>query len=309
MRELKFNLSVDTDALLAANPTEWFSKSYLTPSVVDDFRVIPGIKYKTKVATNVFDNVLKAANCSWSATDSVLDAVEMEVKSVDAMVSICQYDLEKSFVSLQMAKNSGNFEVASFMSHYYDELSKEVNAEIQDIRWNGSTSLTGTTYLKEADGYIKKLNASTGVTGVTKVTGAIITSANIVSVLTQTVSALPERVKGKKADIRIYMSASNALKYAIATLGLNNNFNYTGELPLAFAGYKISVQEGMPDSYIVAGNKNNFIYLCDGEGDATAIKTVNLLDTVVEPTLRTRVSLKIGFYLLNENEIAMYKAN
>ena len=104
------------------------------------------------------------------------------------------------------------------------------------------------------------------------------------------------------------MSATNALYYQIATLGLNNNFNYTGELPLSFAGYKISVQEGMDDSVILCGNKNSFLYLFDGEGDAKDIKTVNMNDTTVEPIIRSAVGLKIGFDLVNEDEIVYFKA-
>jgi hypothetical protein len=196
-----------------------------------------------------------------------------------------------------VASGDANFAVASFMDFYWGELSKEIEAEIQDIRWNGNTSLTGDTYLKYCDGYLKKLDASSDVV---KVTGATITAANIVSALTSTVTALPESVKGKKTDVKIYMSAKNALLYQIATLGLNSGSNYTGELPAQFAGFAIAVQEGMSDAYIVATNKNNLVYAFDGEGDSKALKAVNLADTVAEPVIRTRAGIKIGFHLLNQ---------
>jgi hypothetical protein len=305
MRNLKFALDVETNALLCPNPQEFYSKSYITENVVDNFRTVPGVKESTKLAKNTFDNVIKAESCTWSAVDSILDAVDITVCKVNVMTQICQYDLESSFVSLQMAKGDANYEVASFMTQYWADLSAEVEAEIQDIRWNGNTSLTGATYLKECDGYLKKIDASTAVT---KTTGATITAANIVSAITIAVTGLPEAVKGKKQDARIYMSAKNALLYSIATLGLNNNFNYTGELPLAFAGFKIAVQESMSDSFVIASNKNNMVYAFDGEGDSKAVKAVNLIDTVAEPVIRTRLGLKMGFHLLNENEISIYKA-
>lgn len=305
MRELKFNLDVEANALLCPNPTEWFSKSYLTEDVVDNFRVIPGVKDSTKIATTVFDNILKSATCSWAASDTVLDAKTFTVSPVRAMVQICQYDLEKSFVSLAMSKGNSNFEVPAFMAHFYEQFSLEIQEEIQLIRWTGNKSGTTGTYLDEVDGYIVKLEASTSVIGIT---GSAVDSTNIISTLTTVVNTLPERVKPKKKDVRIYMSATNALYYQIATLGLNNNFNYTGELPLAFAGYKISIQEGMDDSVIVCGNKNSFLYLLDGEGDAKDIKTVNMNDTTVEPIIRSAVGLKIGFDLVNEDEIVYFKA-
>lgn len=305
MRKLKFDLDVNSNALLCPNPMEFYSKAYLTENVANNFRTIPGIKESTKLARNTFSNVLNAAGCAWAATDSVLDAVDIDVCKLDAMVQICQYDLESSFVSLKMAKGDTNWVEAEFMKHYYDELSKEIEAEIQDLRWNGNTAipLSANTYLSNCDGYIVKLTGSTA----TSVSGAAISTANIISAITSATTALPEAVKGKKADMRIYMSAGNALKYQIATNGYNHNLNYTGELPLNFAGYEISVQEGMNDKYIVVGNKNNFVYAFDGEGDSKVIKSVNMTETTAEPIIRTRVGLKVGFHILNAGEIAYYK--
>lgn len=306
MRNLKFDLTVETNALLCPNPQDFYSKSYITPSVVTDFRVVPGVKESTKLASNVFDSVLKTAGCAWSATDSTLDAVDITVCKLDAMVQICQYDLENSFVALQMAKGDANFVVNSFMEFYWAELSKEIEAEIQDIRWNGNTAAPSSepAYIAACDGYLKKIDASTETV---EQTGSAITASNIVTILTGVVTALTEATKGKKGDVRIYMSAKNALLYQIATLGLNSGSNYTGELPSQFAGYQISVQEGMNDGYIVATNKNNLVYAFDGEGDSKALKAVNLSDTTAEPIIRTRAGLKVGFSILNPSEIVFYK--
>ena len=52
--------------------------------------------------------------------------------------------------------------------------------------------------------------------------------------------------------------------------------------------------------------KDNLIYAFDGEGDASALKAVNLEDTVAEPLLRTRTNLKVGFHYVNPTEIAYY---
>ena len=47
-RKLKFNLNVDSSALLNANPIEFYSKAYVSEDVVNNFRTLPGIKNKTK---------------------------------------------------------------------------------------------------------------------------------------------------------------------------------------------------------------------------------------------------------------------
>jgi hypothetical protein len=101
------------------------------------------------------------------------------------------------------------------------------------------------------------------------------------------------------------MNADSAMLYSISTLSLNTNFNYTGELSLTFAGYQISIQEGMPANTIVVALKDDLLYLYDGEADASTLKAVNLADTTNEPIIRTKASLKIGFGLLNEEQIVL----
>lgn len=303
MRKLKFDLDVNSNALLCPNPSQWFATSYIQENVAGNFRAIPGVKESTKVAKNTFSNLIKAAGCSWSATDTILDAEVVFISPVDVMVQICQYDIESSFVSMKMAQGDSNWQEAEFLSYFWNELSTAVAGEVQNIRWNGDSSLTGDTSLKVCDGYIVNLEAATGATSSTAST---FTSATIIANLTALIGQLPEAVKGNKANVRIYMSETNAFYYQLATLGLNNNFNYTGDLQLKFAGYTIAVQPGMSDSYLVAGSLDSFGYAFDGEGDAKNLKIVNLADTTAEPVLRARIGMKFGFPILNDGAEVSY---
>jgi len=61
-RKLRFDLDVDSSALLAANPEAFYSKAYLAEeSIADNYRLLPGVKSKTKLATVLFGNVLQAS--------------------------------------------------------------------------------------------------------------------------------------------------------------------------------------------------------------------------------------------------------
>lgn len=303
MRKLKFSLDVEANALLCPNPSEWFAKSYIQENVATNFKTIPGVKESTKVAKNTFSNLLKAAGCSWSAVDTVLDAEDVSVCPVDVMVQLCQYDLESSFISAKMAKGDTNWTEQEFLAHFWNELGEAVVAEVQGVRWNGDSALSGDNYLKVCDGYLKTLK---GKSGAANLGVASITSANIVARLTSVIENLPEAVKGKKMNVRIYMSETNAFYYQLATLGLNTNFNYTGDLQLKFAGYTIAVQPGMSDDYIIAGSVGSFGYAFDGEGDAKNLKIVNLSDTTAEPVLRARIGMKLGFPILNDGAEVSY---
>ena len=131
-RKLKFDLNVEANALLCPNPSEFYSKAYITEDTVNNYRPIPGVKSATKVANVLFDNVLQAASCSFSANPQDLDAIDVDVCSLSAMAELCRFDLESSFISLQMVKGSnGSFEVPSFMAYYWDEMAKEIADEIE----------------------------------------------------------------------------------------------------------------------------------------------------------------------------------
>jgi hypothetical protein len=180
-RELKFNLEVEQNALLNANPQEFYAKAYLDSDVVDNFRTLAGIKYKTKIATVLFGSLLKESGCSFDTTGTDrLNAIEIDVAAVSAMAQICQFELEQSFLSAQMAQGSnGDFTVASFMSHYWAEMASEIKEEIELIRWQGDTAGTFSdeeAFLALCDGYEKKLLAAvTGVTATANGTGTAAT--------------------------------------------------------------------------------------------------------------------------------------
>lgn len=306
MRKLKFDLSVETNALLCPNPQEFYSKAYITEDIVDNYRVIPGVKSDTKIANVLFDNLLQGSTCSFSAGSQPLNAVDIDVCAVSAMAEICRFDLEQSFLSTQMVKGSnGSFEVAAFMSYYWDEMAKEINDEIAQLRWKGDTGLTSSSFLKLCDGYEKKFKADGSIVDVTGASGGITTS-NVIGEMVKVLQALPADLQHKKADLRFYVASNVATAYQLAVASGNTITNVSLPLGLTFLGIKIVVCEGMTSNQMVLTHKDNLIYAFDGEGDAQALKAINLEDTVAEPLLRTRANIKIGFHYVNPTEIVFY---
>jgi hypothetical protein len=305
MRELKFDLNVNANALLCPNPQEFYSKAYITEDIVNNFRTLPGIKSSTKIANVLFGDVLKASNCNFSADTQVLDAIDIDVCALSAMAELCRFDLEQSFISLQMAQGSNSsFEVPSFMSYYWGEMAKEVEAEIAQLRWKGNVAGSTGTFLDLCDGYEVKLAGDGAIIDIAAT--ASITSANVIGELTKVYNALPATIQSKTNDLRFYVSSNIAAAFKVAA-ALGNTLAYiTKELDLTFLGIKLVIQEGMSSNKIVATLKDNMIYAFDGQGDGTALKAVNLEDTVAEPLLRTRANLKVGFHYVNPAEIVYY---
>jgi len=302
-RKLKFDLDIETNALLCANPNEFYSRAYITEDIVDNYRTLPGIKSATKLANVTFGNILQSSTCAFSAPTDALDAIDIDVCALSAMAQICQFDLEQSFLSLQMAAGSnGSFEVASFMSYYWETMSMQIGEDVELLRWQGDTDSLD-PLLALCDGYLKRLLADAAVVDVANVA---ITSSNVIAQLTAILNAAPATIKRKKADLRFYVSSNIATAYELAAASGNTQTFVTLPLALTFLGIKMVVAEGLPNDTAVLTLKNNLIYAFDSESDAKALRAVNLNDTVAEPYLRTRANLKVGFWYTNPTEIVLY---
>ena len=302
-RKLKFDLDIETNALLCPNPNEFYSRAYITEDVVDNYRTLPGIKSATKLANVTFDDLLKASTCNFSAPTDSLDAVDIDVCALSAMAQICQFDIEQSFLSLQMAQGSnGDFTVASFMNYYWNEMSLKIQEEVELIRWQGDTTSVDPV-LSLCDGYLKGLLADATVVDVNNTT---VNVSNVLAEMTKAVVALPASVQRRKSELRFFVSSNVATAYEIAAASGNTQTYVTTPLALTFLGIKLVVAEGLPNDTMVLTRKDNLIYAFDAEGDAKALKAVNLSDTVAEPYLRTRANLKVGFKHVNGNEIVLY---
>ena len=303
MKELKFDLNVETNALLCPNPQEFYAKAYITPMVAENFRALPGIKTATKLANVVFDALLKPSGCDFVATGSDLDAIDINVCPLSAMAEVCQFQIEQSFLSMQMAGGSnGNWNVVAFMSYYWEQMSAEIGEEIELIRWQGDT-LSVDPILALCDGHLKKLLADATVVDIVNTPSTV---ANVIAELTKIVQALPAVIKGKKSDLRLYVSSNIAQNYEIAAATGNTQAYVTEALALKFIGITMIACEGLPSDTAVLTLKNNLIYAFDAEGDSKALKAVNLEDSVAEPKLRTRANLKVGFFHTNGAEIVLY---
>lgn len=314
MRELKFDLNIDSTALLNANPVEFYSKAYINEDIVNNFRTLPGIKSKTKIATTSFTNILKESSCDFVAGVQTLSAVEIDVCPVSALAEICRFDIEASYLSLSMAKGSGaSFEVQPFMNFYWDQMAKEIAAEVEVIRWQGSAGSTASGYTGSnsykalCDGYEKLLLADATVLDVTAT--ASITPTNVLGELAKVYNSLatnaPQLIN-RTSDLRFFVSPNIAAAYRQAVAAGNTLSYVTKNLDFSFLDIKLVVAEGMSANKAVLTLKDNLIYAFDGEGDGKALKAVNLEDSVAEPKLRTRANLKVGFYIVNGAEIVYY---
>jgi hypothetical protein len=302
-RKLKFDLNVESNALLCPNSTEFYSKCYISEDVVNNFRVIPGVKDSTKISNVVFNDVLKASSCDFVSGTGTLDSKTIDVCALSIQQEVCQFDIESSFLSLSMARGSnGEVAPAAFMNFYWDELAKKAQEEISVLRWKGNASGTGGTYLDLCDGLEKKLAAGSAV----GVTATGITAGNVITEMTKVYTALPAACKFKTKDLRFYVAADIAASYMLAAASGNTQAYITAAMPLTFLGITVVPQEGMTTGKMVLTIKDNLIYAFDLMEDAEQLEAVNMRKTTAESKIRTAANLKVGFNFVNPAQIVYY---
>ena len=303
MRKLRFDLNNGTGATLTPNAESFYSQAYLGSSdIVDNFRTLPGVKYEVKIGTVTFGDILQPSTCAFTPPQDELTAKLMTVCALSSMAQICQFDLEQSFVSLQMAQGSnGDFSVANFMNFYWSEMANSINGSIESLRWQGDASLPSGP-LSLCDGYEVQLAGDINVIPYTLMT-LNPTFAQMLTNLQQAFALVPANIASRTADLRIYLPTQLVNIYRLGVASGNTNAYITQDLNLTYLGIKIVLCPGMSNDHLVITLKDNLVYLFDGEGDPSDLRAVNLADTVAEPYIRTRANMKIGFNYVNPTDI------
>jgi hypothetical protein len=317
MRKLRFDLNVLPSAELTPNAEAFYAQAYLGGTeIADNFRTLPGIKYKTKIGTVTFGTGLLAASpCNFpNVNTDELSSHEVDVCALSAMAQVCQFDLEQSFVSLQMAAGSnGDFSVANFFNFYWSEMANAVNGQIEQLRWLGDTN-SANPQLALCDGYQvllgNAINPGPGITPVISGGTGVITTFSGVNGLGAKLEAafalVPAAIASRTADLRIYMPTQLVNIYRLGVAAGNTQAFITQDLSLTYLGIKIVLCPGMGNNAFVITLKDNLIFAFDGEGDPSDLRAVNLADTVAEPVIRTRANMKVGFSFVNPGDIVYY---
>ena len=317
MRKLRFDLNVLPSEELTPNADAFYAQAYLGGTeIADNFRTLPGIKYKTKIGTVTFGTDLLAASpCNFpNINTDELSSHEVDVCALSAMAQVCQFDLEQSFVSLQMAAGSnGDFSVANFFNFYWSEMANAVNGQIESLRWQGDTGSLN-PQLALCDGYEVLLgNGLTPPPGTLPVisggTGVITTFSGVNGLgakLEAAFALVPAAIASRTADLRIYLPTQLVNIYRLGVASGNTNAFITQDLSLTYLGIKIVLCPGMSNNTFVITLKDNLIFAFDGEGDPSDLRAVNLADTVAEPVIRTRANMKVGFSFVNPQDIVYY---
>lgn len=307
-RELRMSMNVATEALLQVNPKEFYEQALLENRSSAQFRQVLNIKEKTKIGSLDFGTLLFPADCTYQGGDSNLGAKEMDVCKIQIGTDLCMYELETSFLADWMnAGSNGDWLPAEFANYMYSELSREVSDYLEQLTWQGDTSVTfdandPATFIGLCDGLEKQL-CGANIPVAQRVSGTAIDSTNVIAEMTKVYNARPAKVKAQpKTNVSWFVSQNVADAYRLA-VALQSAEVYTAqEASLNFLGYELKVATGMSDDVMTLSLKDNYVFLADLVSDPEDLNVIDLSKTTGEKSIRVRSDFKVGFNYLNDSD-------
>jgi hypothetical protein len=203
-----------------------------------------------------------------------------------------------------MAKGSNSsFEVASFMTYFWEQMANKAHEEFAKLAWQGDTDGATSTYLDLCDGWLKRLCGLSPI----RATQTNITSSNVIAEMGEMLTLLPAEVyTSNSSNLQFKVSANIAAAYRIATASTNTTANVTQSLALTYLDIPIVVEYGLPNDTMLLGDKNNFLFVTDLEGDIDSLEIVDFSKTTLDRRIGARADYKCGFYIVNSEQIVAY---
>lgn len=254
-----------------------------------------GVKSKVKLYTGEIGDILQLYSCPFtpqgaaSLAESYMEPVELK-----ANLENC-YDVFWPTYLVEQTQISINGGVpADFANWFFAKYREKAAAEYEEIFWKGDTGYTGTTkaYLKATDGVEKQLSDNSGVT---KVSGAVVTVDNVLAQVEAVVAAGEAKAFEDEVDTAKYKILMNyadvrLLRQALGKICCPNNqsifSNYALEGDTIYImGYPV-VPTMQSKNTIIFGDSRNLVLGYDTFDSHLIWKFIDMKETTGDNMFR-----------------------
>ena len=262
---------------------KYISAALLTGSTIDNggITVKPNVKYKDVIKKVSTSGLIGNASCDFTdagtvtLTERIIQPEEFQVN-----LELCKKDFRSDWEAVQMGISTFDKLPPLFSDFLIGHVAAKVAEKTEQNIWRGVNANAG-----EFDGFSTLLAADGDVIDVT---GAAITSANVIAQLGDVVDAIPPSLYGQE-DLYLYVSQNVARAYVRALGGFGaaglgaNGSNSMGTQwwnngSLSFDGVKIFVANGLADDHIVAAEKSNLYFGTGLLSDHNEVKVIDMGD-------------------------------
>ena len=294
---------------------KYIAAALLSSKTLEDgsIEIKPNVKYKEvikKVATD--SNVIKNATCDFTDTATVtLTERILQPEEFQVNLEFCTKDFKSDWEAVQMGYSAYNDLPPAFSDFIIGHVAGLVAEKNETNIWGGVNATAG-----EFDGFTVLMTADADVNDAANDSATSFTSANIVSLLENTVDALPSAVYGKE-DLTIYLPTNAFQAYVrslggfgasglgAAGVGAQGALWYNMGNALSFDGIKIQLTPGMPTDHIVAAQKSNLYFGTGLLSDHQEVRLIDMADIDGSQNVRVIMRFTAGVQYGIGSDIAL----
>jgi len=266
---------------------QYISAALLSGKTLNDgaISIKPNIKYKEVIKKVSTADLIANAGCDFADTGSVtLTERILQPEEFQVNVELCKKDFRSDWEAVQMGISTFDQLPPNFADFLIAHVAGKVAEKTEQNIWGGVNATAG-----EFDGFTTLMAADGDVNDAANGAETSFTSSNIITLLGNTVDAIPSAVYGKE-DLTIYVPQAAYQAYIRALGGFGANglgaagvgaqgtqwFNNNNAL--SFEGIKVQLAPGMPSDHIVAGEASNLYFGTGLLSDHNEVKVIDMAD-------------------------------
>lgn len=266
-----FNIS-DMVGYVNANEKQLIGKAVIGGKTASLLNLQSGVKGSAYLNLLTADaTVQDGSACGWTSSGTTtVSKRQITTALMKVNTEFCDKDLINTAMQYDV-KVAVGAKTLPFEQDFINQNIKSINSQVENLIWQGNTSLTGANYLKLTDGFIKIIGAASGVVDATLSNKTL--SGNTKEAIDAIVAKIPDAILDRE-DIKIFVGVDVYRKY-VKALQDANLFHYVpANLDASFStivpGTNIRV-EGVPgltgQNKAYASYAENFYLGTDMEGD------------------------------------------
>ena len=275
--------------------------------------VMPNVKFKSVIQKASTDDIVKDAECNFQPDAGTLTLTEaiLQPEEFQVNLDICKKTLHSSWEAEQMGYSAFDNLAPNFADFVLAHVAAKVADRTEKNIWSGSTATSG-----QFDGFATLLDADGDLPAGQDLTGAAITSVNVLTELGAVADAIPTAVYGSE-DLYIY-AASDVIRAYTRALGgfqsggegangYENKGNNQALGSLFFDGIPVVAARGAADGTIIAAEKSNLFFGTGLLNDLNEVRVIDMAENDGSQNVRVVMRFTAGVQYAQVTDIVYRK--
>jgi len=275
--------------------------------------IMPNVKFKSVIQKASTDDIVKDATCDFQTDQGTLTLTEaiLQPEEFQVNLDICKKTLHSSWEAEQMGYSAFDNLAPNFADFVLAHVAAKVADRTEKNIWSGSTATSG-----QFDGFGTLLDADTNLPAGQDLTGAAITSANVLNELAAVTDAIPTAVYGSE-DLYIY-AASDVIRAYTRALGgfqsggegangYENKGNNQSLGSLFFDGIPVVPARGAANGTIIAAEKSNLFFGTGLLNDLNEVRVIDMAENDGSQNVRVVMRFTAGVQYAQVTDIVYRK--